>query len=294
MLDILLQILSITGWFLLGLLILVIVLILLLLVWPVSYRLKWECSEDKHVARFKAYWLLGILTVRYCYPTPGTVTAKLFGIRVYDSGKESKEMSKKTEKSAKKRKDKSQHGKHMERDDSVDRDHCRETASFQSEVNSDAETTHDTKLRITERIRGIFARMRSKIRDIIAKIKSAVSTVKYYWELLREEETGLLFTHIFSRSGSILRNIRPRRINGSIHIGTGSPDTTGLCMALYGMLSPRLGKNLIVTPDFEDKVLRGQLTVKGRMIGGVILYNALKVAIDKKLHSFSRKFKREV
>ena len=65
-------------------------------------------------------------------------------------------------------------------------------------------------------------------------------------------------------------------------------------MAVYGMLSPYLGQNLTVTSDFEEKVLEGQLSMKGRIILAVLVYHGLRAILDRRLHYFIKKMKREV
>ena len=61
--------------------------VLLALFFPVSYRVSGEKSADKMTFRFRASWLFGLLRAGYSYPEPGKAVVKVFGIRIYESGK---------------------------------------------------------------------------------------------------------------------------------------------------------------------------------------------------------------
>ena len=59
------------------------------------------------------------------------------------------------------------------------------------------------------------------------------------------------------------------------------------------MLSPYLGKNISVTPDFENAVLRGELFVRGRITVVMLLFHSAHVLFDRRLHGFVKQLKME-
>lgn len=129
------------------------------------------------------------------------------------------------------------------------------------------------------------------ISNIYDKIKEIWENITYYAELLKEENTKVLFRHVTMRVGKILRSIRPRHLKADIIFGTGSPDTTGYAYGVYGMLSAVLGPKVIVVPDFEQAILKGELQFSGHITVWVLLINALKLFFDPKLHLFIEKVK---
>lgn len=136
-----------------------------------------------------------------------------------------------------------------------------------------------------------IGKIKYTIRSIYDKIKDIWENISCYVDLLGEEETRLLFSHAALRLGKILKSIRPRRIRGRILFGTGAPDTTGYAYGVYGMLSPFLGDRLLVAPDFTRAVLEGELYAAGHTTVFVVLWNVLKVLLDKKLKRFIAKMK---
>ncbi len=285
---ILLKILSILGWILLAVLILLLIALLLVLFYPISYRLEWKRSKTEMFFKAKAHWLLGLLQMRYTYPEPGSIVVKLLGLTVYDLKKQKTKLSRR--RPEKNTKTVSEENKEISsKDDSTPiKEKGPEKETFSESY------PEEEKLGILERIRKILENIIDKIRKFRDKVMHIKESVQYYQELLKEEDSRILFSNVFLRSGKIIKSIRPRKVKGQIILGTGSPDTTGYAMALYGILSPYLGQNLVLTSNFEEKVLEGKLFAKGRVTIGILLIHGLNVGLDRRFRSFIKKLKREV
>ena len=178
-----------------------------------------------------------------------------------------------------------------EKEDSLRKDNVSSEGAAVTDPSSDGsnagEAGDSTDSFILKKIRKI----KYTIRSIYDKIKNIWENISCYIELLQEEETKQLFSHVIFRLGKILKNIRPRHIRGQILFGTGSPDTTGYAYGVYGMLSPFLGNKVLVTPDFSRAVLEGDIYVSGHITVFTILWNILRVLADKKLRRFINKMK---
>ena len=146
---------------------------------------------------------------------------------------------------------------------------------------------------------GLFGRLASKlehktgkripietVRALYDKIRKIWENISYYVQLLQEEETKLLLSDSMRALLKILRSMRPRRIRADIRFGTGEPDTTGYAYGAYCILSSAWGPGFLVTPDFEERVLEGELDLSGRITLWVMLVNGLK------MYKLIRKLKR--
>ncbi len=170
----------------------------------------------------------------------------------------------------------------------------------------------------TEENEGIFYRILraasglwEKTKDILRKIKKAAAniwyTIKrlcdrivkmrenigYYIEVFEEEETKRAFSICRKELNKIWKNIRPTKCRAELLLGTGEPDTTGYILAVYGILYPIIGNDIIIEPDFENQVLEGKLFLKGRITVYVLLYAVIKIYFDKNIRYFLKRFKRE-
>lgn len=307
--EMILRILSIIGIVLLILLGMLLLSLLLVLFWPVTYRVKGKKDSEKLTVTAKADWLFGLVRVRYAYPEPGNVVVKLLWKTLADTGQKKKPSEKKQESGRQ-----TENAEPEEKNVSVERRASTEAAEAEgspeaaeaegspetaepaadvelstAEPTADAEeSVHDKPFsRILEKIQNIKYTI-SKIYD---KIKEIWANISYYAALLREEDTALLWKHVKLRLGNILKDIRPRHIKADVLFGTGAPDTTGYTFGVYCMLLPVLGKNVCVTPDFNRKVLEGNVDVSGRIILYTLAWNALKLLLDKKLKLFIKKMK---
>ena len=309
MLSIVLKILSILGVLLLCLLGLVLLLILLVFFFPIHYRITGKKRAEMMSAGVRVSWLFGFLRVLFDFPEPGRVLVKILPLTVFDSGKlfgeetketAQKENEKKTEKSVPKNEKvvkETKESNENQRQATVSHDFSEEPKSDQSSQDNDRsgqENDQTGQGNISEETGGFFKKIQKlkyTIHNIYDKIKNVWENISYYIELLREEETKQLFNHAVFRVVKILKSIRPRQIRGNILFGTGAPDTTGYAYGVYGMFSPFLGDKLLVTPDFSQAVLEGDIYISGHISIFTILWNGLKLLLDKKLKRFIRKMK---
>lgn len=327
MLHVILQILAIIGIILLCILGLLILLILLVLFVPIRYRA--EGSKDGSDIRLqvKASYLLHLLTVRYEYPKPGSVIARLFGIKVVDTAKKPKEDGGRKRKKKKKKKyaDSSREEAATETEAAAvktgeeadgttaaedtkaekpqtDAGTAEEAATAENIAaekegeSHEAEEAVKEKLSFRDKIKKIIYTIRTfcdKIKHIKDTIKEIAENILYYKEVITHPENEKLYGRVKDRIFKVLKSIRPRVLKASLHIGTGSPDTTGYLCALYGMMLPILGNHVILDADFEEAVWEGEFFLKGRITVFTLLRHAVGVLLDKQLRIFVKQLKRE-
>lgn len=319
MLHVILQILAVIGIILLCILGLLLLLILLVLFVPVRYRVSGVKDGDVISLAVKVTYLLHILSVRYDYKEPGNIIVKLFGIRIFDSGKQadgSREEQKETsmgqqtaEEAAK------QSGKQTETAEQSGKTAAEATGQNPPPA---AEFGPDEKIKDTagqdadrlkeeaasgvqaEETQGKFQKIKytirnicDKIKNIVQKLKSIAENISYYRDVLTDIENERLLKRVKLRVFKVLKSIRPRVLKADLLIGTGSPDTTGYLCALYGMLLPVFGNNVNITADFEKAVWEGSVYAKGKITVFTILLQAGKIFFDKQLRIFIRQLKRE-
>jgi len=326
MLSVVLKILSILGILLLCLLGLAVLMILLALFFPVSYKLTGKKDTERMTAGARASWLFGLLRVSFDYPEPGRFFVKVLAFTVFDSGKATggkaektsgspEERNRKGDVAAKKEEQAEKKQKQTKEEQKQAEEEQKQTKEEQKQAEEEQKQTKEEQKQAEEKQEETTAganqeqqaadagqeassflfkkieKIKYTICSIYDKIKNIWENISYYMELLQEEETKQLFSHVVLRLGKILKSIRPRHIRGQVLFGTGSPDTTGYAYGVYGMLSPILGSRLLVTPDFTGAVLEGDLFLSGHITVFTILWNGLKVLSDKKLRRFIRKMK---
>ena len=143
--------------------------------------------------------------------------------------------------------------------------------------------------KLIEKVRAFF----SKLKGMFLKVRDFFRNIRSYIDLFQKEETHLLSARCKDRIFAVLRSIRPRKLEASLVVGTGSPDTTGYCLAVAGMFYPVFGKNVHIEGDFENTVLKGHVKLKGKIRLIVLVARALQLYFDKELRKFIHTLKRE-
>lgn len=318
MLHVILQILAIIGIVLLCILGLLILLVLLILFVPIRYRAEGSRSGEEIKLKVRVSYLLRMITVRFEYPKPGSVIARLFGIKVFDTAKKPKEDGGRKNKKKKKKKSRDSHDeaaqetvqetvqeteaalvKTAEAADSgtttTEEPKAEETTTEKAQTD-EAVIAGKEKLSFRDKIKKIIYTIQKfcdKIKHIKDTIKEIAENISYYKNVITQTENEKLYGRVKDRIFKVLKSIRPRVLRASLHVGTGSPDTTGYLCALYGMLLPVLGNNVILDADFEEAVWEGEFFLKGRITVFTLLRHAVGLLLDKQLRVFVKQLKRE-
>ncbi len=315
MLHVILQILGFIGIALLCILGLLLLLILLVLFVPIRYRAKGIKNGEVTRAEAKATYLLHMISVKFTYEKEMQLVARIFGIKVYDfAKKKAKEAGEELQEAGTQTFDEPKTEEPVERETAQNEAVKNTPASEQTakaipeqepeqkipEIPSEtAEEATDIPVKeslftkIKSKILGIIEKIKYTITSIYDKIKNITETITYYKHVLEDKKNKALFKRVWERLCKVLKSIRPRKLKADLLVGTGSPDSTGYLCALYGMLSPILGKHVEFTADFEEKVFEGSFFAKGRITIFTILVQALKIVFDKQLQVFIRQLKRE-
>lgn len=301
------RILSIVGIVLLAVLGLLLTALLLFAFFPFTYRV--SGSKDAQGLRLavRVNWLFGLFRVRFRYPEPGRLTARVLWFTVFDckippktgeggkecephsgTGKEKTEKKAEAEKHGGAERDRKGDGGRQGTSDSADQAEASKGAGARADAPDSAESG-------TSERAGKFFRKLQKIKyticSIYDKIKEIWKNISYYIELLQEENTKQLAAHAVQRGRKVLKSVRPKHVRAELVFGTGSPDTTGYLYGGYCMAASLFGTGFWVAPDFEQKRFEGEFEVSGHVILWVLAINGLKLLFDRKLRVFLRRLK---
>ena len=123
------------------------------------------------------------------------------------------------------------------------------------------------------------------------KIKNILENIAYYKNLWNDPDTQGLLKHAGKRFGHIWKRLRPRKLTVNATVGTGSPDTTGYLYGIYGMVLPKLGKGICITPDFEQAILEGDFKASGHFTAACVLFHSVRLLLDRRLRELLHKIR---
>lgn len=282
--HVILQILAVIGIVLLVLLALLILTVLAVLFVPIRYRASGEKEADR---------IEGVAAVSFLYPflsfkwqragNENRWALRLLGIKLKSSRKADKGKAEETAQAAKPEK----------AAEPVKEEKQPATPSVQNaEAEDAARQAEETGTQKTDR-GSSEKKARFTISGLCDKMEKIRDNVEYYKERLTAEENRLFLKRTKERIYAVLKSIKPKVLTARVVCGTGSPDTTGYVCAVYGMLYPVIEDRISFTADFENKVLDGELSVKGKVRVVTLVRHGIKILLDKQLKVFLKEMKRE-
>ncbi|MBQ7358757.1 MAG: hypothetical protein IJW63_01525 [Lachnospiraceae bacterium] len=305
--QIILQILAIIGIILLTIIGLILVVALLVLFVPIRYKalLDVDTACKKYSGEGKASWLLKLLTLHVTYPEPAKLTVRVLGIIVkeidFNKTEEMEEIPSSKEPTAESteqvkindeievKEDKEKAKEKLEVKEVV-----KEEVKVKEKVEEKVEEKEDIKERsIEEPKQKWYEKILYTIKNLCVKIKEIWNNIEYYKDLLNKKANRQFFERSKKRIFKLLKGIAPKRCKGQLRVGTGSPDTTGYLLAIYGMFVPYLDKDFYLEPDFEEAICQGKLLIKGRIYLITVLVCILGFVFDKQLFVLLKELKRE-
>lgn len=293
--HVILQILAVIGIVLLVLLALLILTVLAVLFVPIRYRASGEKEADR---------IEGVAAVSFLYPflsfkwqragNENRWALRLLGIKLKSSRKADKGKVAEPEKTDKgKAEETAQAAKPEKAAEPVKEEKQPATPSVQNaEAEDAARQAEETGTQETDR-GSSEKKARFTISGLCDKMEKIRDNVEYYKERLTAEENRLFLKRTKERISAVLKSIKPKVLTARVVCGTGSPDTTGYVCAVYGMLYPVIEDRISFTADFENKVLDGELSVKGKVRVATLVRHGIKILLDKQLKVFLKEMKRE-
>ena len=124
---------------------------------------------------------------------------------------------------------------------------------------------------------GFPGKLKKKLTNIRLTFRGFYDKIKR-WRTLWNEESTLAALHFLTEKGrKLIRHVLPRKIRGSITFGCEDPALTGQILGAVAIAYPLYGKGVAVYPRFEEKILEGQLQMKGRIVVACLLWQAWKI-----------------
>ena len=286
-----------------GILILIpIVLLLILLIFPICYQIEGDFDGKSPKAQIKVSWAVIFLRAKAFYEEELNFGIRIFGIPIYDSRKEHwsvfgehKEKDKKKDKkkhkkrpdSKKKQNNKKNNKKRVEKKKStypsedvfdLTWDEKSEDKISESKIEK---TTDKEKEFFGKRIVNFLKKCYNRCKNFITKISKITNKMEMIGDLFEDEDIIEAVKRIKRYGVNGVKLLLPQKLNAKITFGFEDPYYTGKVLGWTAALIPIYGDYIDITPDFEKRILKGELKIKGRIRRYKILYLLWKVYKDK-------------
>lgn len=290
MLHFFLLILKIIGWILLAILGILVLLVCVVLFVPVRYELDGKCNGtiDTLDVKFRFSFLLHFLAGTVCY-TEGKPTwnLRIAWKRFVNQDTELQETpikkSEDSESSVNNAKDEEINvpEEPIKNEESVSEESITKESVTKETVSKETVSKKESFL---DKIEYKYKKIRDKLREIARKKEKVMG-------FLTNEIHQAAFLKVISELKRLLLRLRPQKIMGEIEFGFDDPAWTGQVLAGISILYPYFADCFQIIPDFEEKKLRGQLEIKGKISAKNFVALGLRVILDKNVRMTLRHIK---
>ena len=299
-----------------GILILIpIVLLLILLIFPICYQIEGDFDGKSLKAQVKVSWAVIFLRAKAFYEEELNFGIRIFGIPIYDSRKEhwsvfgehkkkDKKKHKKRSDSKKKQKNKKNNKKRVEKKKSTypsededvfnltwdEKEERTKTSTTRKMYERSEDKISESKIDKTtdkekeffgKRIVNFLKKCYNRCKNFITKIRKITNKMEMIGDLLEDEDIIDAVKRIKRYGVNGVKLLLPQKLNAKIIFGFEDPYYTGKVLGWTAALIPIYGDHIDITPDFEKRILKGELKIKGRIRRYKILYLLWKVYKDK-------------
>ena len=297
MLHFFLLILKIIGWMLLAILGILVLLVCVVLFVPVRYELDGKCNGTIETldVKFRFSFLLHFLAGTVCYSEEKStwnlrIAWKHFGNADTELRETPIKRSIESESSVNETKNKEINipEKTIKNEGTVSKDvsnkGTRKVTDKAPDQTGEVKKTVPKKESILDKIEYKYKKIRDKLREIIRKKEKVLG-------FLTNEIHQAAFLKVVSELKRLLLRLRPQKIVGEIEFGFDDPAWTGQALAGISILYPYFADCFQVIPDFEEKKLRGQIEIKGKITAKNFVALGLHVILDKNVRMTLRHIK---
>ena len=280
----LIVILKIIGTILLAILGIIILALCVVLLVPLRYVISAESKGNMETSRVevKFHWLLHLFSGRVLYENQElNYKVRALWMKLADSEEEAKpsQKTKEAEEISEEivTEDASTNESKVEAEPEVE-------SAAESEAESEAEPTEEVKSETKAESKKKESK-ENKLEKLKCTIKNLCDKIKMVLEFIKDEAHINTLTRLKKEFIRLLKFLKPKKLKGKIRFGMEDPYVTGQILAVLSVLYPFYAERVEIYPEFDQKILEGNLYVKGHVRGIYVLIMAFNLIIDKNVRT---------
>ncbi|MBQ5916603.1 MAG: DUF2953 domain-containing protein [Lachnospiraceae bacterium] len=310
MLQVLLMILKILGILILVILGIILAVLLLVLFVPVRYRGD-AAFDGKPGGGVLVSWLMHLVTVRVSYDGKATALVKVLWFRIFDkivwpAEEESTNTADRADVQA---------GSAPEDEmdtiapiepvsvpktvDSANTSVTSEAADYSRKTEPASKRTavsetqmpevKESEVKESEDKESFISKINNAYQQICGKVNAGQEKVEQVRTFLNDQENRKTIGLLWRQVKKLLRHVLPRKISGRVRFGFDDPAITGQILTYISPFYGLYAKTLKLEPIFEEKVLDGELHVKGHIRAATLLWIVIRVVFNKNFRVLLKK-----
>lgn len=146
---------------------------------------------------------------------------------------------------------------------------------------------------LAEKLAALFRNMITKIscmyQQICGKVDAGQKKIESVRLFLADQENQMTLRLLWKQVKKLFRHILPRKLSGRVRFGFDDPATTGQILTYVSPFYGLYAKTLKLEPVFDEKVIEGELHVKGHIRVATLLWIVIRVFLNKNFRLLLKK-----
>lgn len=131
-------------------------------------------------------------------------------------------------------------------------------------------------------------RMEEAAGRIRGRLRSAKTRYRSFRQVLTDEENQRTLRLVRRQAVRLIRHLLPQTLTGTLRFGFEDPSHTGQALAAVSPFYGAYAKNFTLIPDFEERILEGEVHIRGRIRAAAVLWTAGRVFLNKNFRRLLR------
>ncbi|MDO5335948.1 MAG: hypothetical protein Q4E89_00610 [Eubacteriales bacterium] len=144
--------------------------------------------------------------------------------------------------------------------------------------------------KILYRIKKLWQKLCAFVRTLVSsaqktqeKVQELRRRIARWKHFLEEEHTRKALALIKKHGKRVFLHLLPTELSGHVTLGLEEPSQMGAVLAVLGMTMPFHKNCIAVTPVYDRNMLEGEVALKGRVYGFVLVWVVLRLWFDKNI-----------
>lgn len=131
-----------------------------------------------------------------------------------------------------------------------------------------------------------------RLKDAAVRMKERLHSAKMKYRKLKrtltDEENQKTFRLVRRQIFRLIRHLLPQTLKGTLRFGFEDPSYTGQILAAVSPFYGVYARSFTLIPEFEEKILEGEVHIRGRIRAATVLWTAGRVFLNKNFRRLLR------
>ena len=148
--------------------------------------------------------------------------------------------------------------------------------------------------RLAVKIQSMVTKLVDKVKTtytgLSGKYTAGQEKINMVRTFLGDEQNKSTLRLLWRQFKKLIKHVLPKKMNGRVRFGFDDPATTGQILTYISPFYGVYAKSVAIEPVFDEKVMEGELHLRGRIRLGTLLWTVVRVFFDKNFRTLLKKF----